>query len=209
MYAPKLSATTVLILERNRAECQIFVLKRQDRGGFLKDALVFPGGIVEKIDFDRSADPVRAAAVREIEEETGLRVDSSDLVPFSWWLTPESEPKRFDTHFFVAPYPKGQEPSINLEESQWGRLMIPSEILEQHARREVRLLPPTLLTLETICGLTSFEEVVKKAQVGPEPICPKVEIDASGQVFLTIPESAGFGRSRKLFTDFPLTGSPK
>lgn len=196
MYAPKLSATTLLILERNLEECQIFVLKRQDRGGFLKDALVFPGGIVEKEDFEGLTDPLRAAAVREIKEETGLRVDSTNLVPFSWWLTPESEPKRFDTHFFVAPYPKDQEPHINLDESEWGRLMYPSDILEQHKRREVRLMPPTLLTLETICGLTSFEEVAQKAQVGKEPICPKIETDSSGQIFLTIPETLGFGRSR-------------
>lgn len=196
MYAPKLSATTLLILERNLDECQIFVLKRQDRGGFLKDALVFPGGIVERVDFEGSGDPLRAAAVREIEEETGLHIDDVELVPFSWWLTPESEPKRFDTHFFVAPYPKDQEPQVNLEESQWGRLMTPSEILEQHKRREVRLMPPTLLTLETICGLVKFEDVVQKAKVGPEPICPKIEIDSSGQLFLTIPESLGFGRSR-------------
>lgn len=195
MYAPKLSATTLLILERNQEECQIFVLKRNDCGGFLREALVFPGGKVEDIDFE-SQDPLRAAAVRETAEETGLRINPLDLKPFSWWLTPECEAKRFDTHFFAAPYPFEQVPRIDLEESQWGRLMTPSEILEQHAKKEVRLMPPTLLTLETIAGSKTFSEILAKAKVGSEPICPKLESDASGQLFLTISPSLGFGRSR-------------
>jgi 8-oxo-dGTP pyrophosphatase MutT (NUDIX family) len=191
---PQLSATTLLILERSEEECQIFVLKRQNRGGFLGDALVFPGGVVEEIDYASGDEPLVTAAVREIREETGLLVDPNTLTPFSWWLTPKTEKRRFDTHFFVAPYPQDQAAAVNLAESQWGALLAPSEILAQHARGEAHLVPPTLLTLEHIRGARTLAEVRARAHDLEAPICPELQIDAAGERILALPESSGFAR---------------
>lgn len=190
----QLAATTLLILERNQAQFQVFVLKRQNRGGFLRDALVFPGGIVEPVDHENGQDPLIAAAVRETQEETGLVIDKNSLTRFSWWLTPVSEKRRFDTHFFIAPYPKGQEAVINKAEAEWGRLMTPSEILALHERNEVLLMPPTLLTLELIAGLTTLKEAQEMAYSLDAPICPELSTDALGAPRLALPSGLGLAR---------------
>lgn len=193
---PRLAATTLLILERSDQECQIFILKRQNNGGFLKDAWIFPGGVVEECDYKNEADPLLSAAVREVAEETGLLIHHNDLQHFSWWLTPKSEAKRFDTHFYVAPYPQSQEPVINPAEAQWGRLLAPSEILALHKAREARLMPPTLLTLESIAGLRTIREIMSKASAVAAPICPEL-VAVTGQTpALTLPPGLGFKRTR-------------
>ena len=47
------------------------------------------------------------AAVREAEEETGLRLDVADLVPLSHWSPPATGAPRFATWFFVGSMPDG------------------------------------------------------------------------------------------------------
>jgi 8-oxo-dGTP pyrophosphatase MutT (NUDIX family) len=193
---PQLSATSILILERSGEECQIFVLKRQNRGGFLKDALIFPGGKLEECDYSKGKDPLLATAVRETQEETGLCLDPSSLTLFSWWMTPKIETRRFDTRFYVGPYPLGQELKICQEEAEWGRLFAPSELLELHKRHEVRLMPPNLLTLEMISGLRTLDEVRARALHLEEPICPELMVDEAGDRYLTIPDTLGLARTR-------------
>lgn len=199
---PQLSATTLLILEREDQECQVFVLKRQNRGGFLQDAIVFPGGVIEPEDYLNQNDALKAAAVREIVEETGLVVDPATLCSFSWWITPKIEKRRFDTRFFVAPYPNNQIAKVNEEESQWGCLLTPSEILQRHENRHLRLLPPTLFCLERIKNCRTFAEVLAKAQDLREPICPELELDEHGEAFLALPSSHhGVRKGFKISTD--------
>ena len=59
----------------------------------------------------------RAAAIRELREEAGVALeDPSELVKFSRWITPAEVQIRFDTHFFLAALPPGQEPRVDGEE---------------------------------------------------------------------------------------------
>ena len=64
---------------------------------------------VDSTDEGAAADPVRACALRETAEETGVRLDEDDLVPWAHWITPELEPRRYDTYFFLAGMPPDQE----------------------------------------------------------------------------------------------------
>jgi len=65
---------------------------------------VFPGGAV-----DAGEDEVDAA-LRELHEEAAIDgIDRDALVRFSQWITPAEVKIRFDTHFFLAPAPPGQE----------------------------------------------------------------------------------------------------
>ena len=55
----------------------------------------------------RAADFADFVASGEIELATDL------MVRFSHWITPAGRPKRYDTHFYLAPMPSDQKPGRN------------------------------------------------------------------------------------------------
>ena len=98
-------AATVIVLRDGADGLEVLLLRRNPASRFMGGAWVFPGGAVDPGDASH-----RAAAVREVEEEAGLVLpDPAALIRFSRWITPKEIAIRFDTHFFLAPAPPGQE----------------------------------------------------------------------------------------------------
>ena len=96
---------------------------------------VFPGGAVDAHEGEGDGSH-RLAAVRELEEEAGIDgVDPEALVKFSRWITPRQVAIRFDTHFFLAPLPDGQEPAIDGEECVDLGWFTPRGALDAHVAR--------------------------------------------------------------------------
>ncbi len=72
--------------------------------------------------------------MRELSEEAAIELeDPAALVKFSRWITPAEVKIRFDTHFFLAPLPAGQEPRIDGEECVDLGWFTPSGALDAHA----------------------------------------------------------------------------
>ena len=117
-------AVSVVPLRDGAAGLEVFVQHRAATMDFAAGAVVFPGGRVDPGDREATGDAaahaeaatawaqtsvtdgdvlaaLRAAAVRELAEETGLRVDPARLLPWDNWVTPAASPKRFDVSFFV------------------------------------------------------------------------------------------------------------
>lgn len=105
----------------------------------------FPGGRV-----DRDDDSFRTAAVRELEEETGVTVSASDFEPAGHWITPPFMPKRFDTRFYLAWLPQGQDPTHDAHEHEHGEWIRPVDAVAQWARGEALLAPPVLHILRVL-----------------------------------------------------------
>jgi 8-oxo-dGTP pyrophosphatase MutT (NUDIX family) len=147
------------------------MLKRQSQSGFWPDAHVFPGGVLEEVDYLR-ADPHRSAAVRETQEECGLVIDVRDLIPISWWMTPVTETRRYDTRFFWTPAPPGQTAQVNLSESSAGEWVRPAVMLEGFERGEIKLAPPTYWVLSRLAQLHRTEDLPRLFDRPHECICP-------------------------------------
>lgn len=123
------------------------LMLRKTEGQAFGGLWVFPGGRVEDAD-GQGLDGARRAAVREAMEETGLRLDADALVPISYWIPPRDAPRRYLTWFFVAPLP-GDRADIVIDGGEiadhvWTG---PAAALHAHARGQVKLLPPTWMTL--------------------------------------------------------------
>ena len=78
---------------------------------------------------------------------------------YAHWITPEARPERFDTRFYLARYPMGQEASHDQKETTAGMWITPKKALEENLKGDVILSPPTLKTLEDLSRFKSIEEV--------------------------------------------------
>ena len=67
----------------------------------------------------------------------GLRADL--LRPWAHWITPEAEPRRYDTRFFVAALPPGQQTRDVGGEADATMWLTPREALDRHARGELEM----------------------------------------------------------------------
>jgi len=113
------------------------------------------------------------ASLPSLLHARGARLDLGALVPFSRWVTPEAERRRFDARFFLLALPEGQVGVHDDRETTQGFWDTPSGVLARFAAGEVQLAPPTTRSLELLTSAATLEEAV--AIAGAQsllPICP-------------------------------------
>ncbi len=160
---------------------------------------VFPGGAVDSDDGagDGSATGAdgahRAAAIRELDEEAGIVLeDPGALVAFSRWITPAEVKIRFDTHFYLAPLPDGQEPKVDGQECVDHGWFTPAAALSAHREGEIELVFPTIKHLEQLSEFASAAELLAHArELVVEPVLPKV-IVAGDSARVLLPGEPGY-----------------
>jgi 8-oxo-dGTP pyrophosphatase MutT (NUDIX family) len=116
-------------------------------------------------------------------EAERLRLDTSSLVYWSHWITPSVEPKRFDTRFFAVAVPPGQDASADLSELTHHAWVQPARVEEAMARGEIRVVPPTLLTLEDLAESHArhggLEAMLTAERGRPTPaVMPRIQVSA-------------------------------
>ena len=168
--------------------------------GYFGGLMVFPGGGVDEADTSDVAQEVvsgdaddqshRAAALREVAEETGIAIttrgirpapnargldlyvgfqadgaslDGECLVLVSRWITPGGAPKRYDTRFYVVEV-EG-DPAIRLDASElvchsW---VSPEIALGRYKKGEWKMFPPTVSHLRWMARLSSVADVISSA----------------------------------------------
>src|ERR1700675_4167591 len=113
-------------------QLEVLLVKRTPEARFMGGVWVFPGGAVDAQEGEGDA-AHRVAAVRELSEEAAITLDTPDeLVKFSRWITPAEVQIRFDTHFFLAVLPAGQEPRVDGEECVDLGWFTPAGALDAH-----------------------------------------------------------------------------
>jgi 8-oxo-dGTP pyrophosphatase MutT (NUDIX family) len=94
-----------------------------------------------------------------IAKEANILLAIDQLYYYAHWITPEARPERFDTRFFLARHPEGQEASYDRKETIEGIWMVPRKALEENSKGKMALSPPTLKTLEDLSRYETIEEV--------------------------------------------------
>jgi 8-oxo-dGTP pyrophosphatase MutT (NUDIX family) len=189
--APR-QAATVILLRGGAEELEVLLVRRTPEARFMGGVWVFPGGAVDAGEGDGD-EAHRAAAVRELSEEAAIVLDdAAGLVKFSRWITPAQVQIRFDTHFFLASLPAGQEPQIDGNECVDLGWFTPEAALAAHRAGEIELVFPTIKHLEQLREFGSVDALLAHAR-GREvqPIEPRVILE--GEVArIVLPGEPGY-----------------
>jgi 8-oxo-dGTP pyrophosphatase MutT (NUDIX family) len=185
-------AASVIVLRGAAEALEVLLLRRNPEARFMGGAWVFPGGAVDAHEGsgDRSH---RIAALREVEEEAGLRLpDPAALVKFSRWITPPQMKIRYDTHFFLATAPTGQEPRVDGAEMVDLGWYTPPGALEAYRRGALQLVFPTIKQLEQLAGFASAEALLEWA-TGREIVAIEPHVQITGETArLVLPGEPGY-----------------
>jgi 8-oxo-dGTP pyrophosphatase MutT (NUDIX family) len=168
-------AATVILMRGGAETLEVLLVQRTPKARFMGGVWVFPGGAVDTTEGDGDA-AHRIAAIRELEEEAAITLgDPGALVKFSRWITPPEVKIRFDTHFFLAPAPPGQEPRIDGDECVDFGWFAPDDALDAARRDEIALVFPTIKHLEQLAAFATADEVLAYARGRDvNPVVPRV-----------------------------------
>lgn len=118
-----------------------------------------------------------------------LAVDADAVRPWSRWVTPAGEVRRFDTRFFVAALPAAAEAQDVTFESSEASWVLVAEAVEQAQRGEREMLPPTISTLASLLAYPTVAEVLTaSAQRSLEAVRPEIKLGADGSVAVQLPD---------------------
>ena len=139
------------------------------------------------------ATPAHAEALRASEapfaealQALRLRPGLNDLRPFARWVTPAVERRRFDTRFYLAPHPPGQDAApdgFEMVEHRWRR---PVDALQEYATSDMLLSPPTFYFLADLAAqLAAGLPLHDWADAQPRhPVLPRLELTGSPRLLL-------------------------
>jgi 8-oxo-dGTP pyrophosphatase MutT (NUDIX family) len=183
---PNPSATVVLTRDADRA-IEVLLLHRSPHKDGQVRPWVFPGGKIDAED-RVTADPVDqalAAAVRETREEAGLELPGRELVPIARWITPEISPRRFDTWFFLGSIGRDAAVRVDGDEICDHRWLRPDDAIAAHHAGEIRLAPPTFVTVSWLEGFERSRDAI--ATLGRRPMSifrPRIQPVTGGACML-------------------------
>jgi recombination protein RecT len=179
------------------AGLEFLMVRRSSRSSFVPDAFVFPGGTADPQDYERSShgwkerlhefratvnpalpsseEPIGErdalalvhAAVRELSEEANVAIAPSDMHVFSHWITPPTEPRRYNTIFFVARAPQGALGIADAHETHDAQWMTASDALARYTSGDLLLVYPTIKHFERVAHISNTAELLAFAQTKP------------------------------------------
>jgi 8-oxo-dGTP pyrophosphatase MutT (NUDIX family) len=126
----------------------------------------------------------------ELLRAHGLAVDASGVHPWARWITPEGEPRRYDTRFFVAASPPGATAEDLTSESSAAGWVGVRDAIVQYERGDRPMFPPTIATLRAIDGLPAVADVLEAAASrSVEAVRPLLGVDGEG-AYVELPDGS-------------------
>jgi 8-oxo-dGTP pyrophosphatase MutT (NUDIX family) len=186
-------AASVLVARPSDDGPEVLVLERSPEHRFLPGYVVFPGGAVDRDDgalaarwFGSDRETARAAAIRELAEETGLAITAAgvlgtldedpdgdpielvhhdppaadQLAELCHWVAPEEVPVRFDARYFAVAASGRPAPRVDGIEATRAWWIRPPALLDAWMREERRLYWPTWYTVNRIAECEDVESLL-------------------------------------------------
>ncbi len=139
---------------------------------------------------ERRAIESRTTSFGDFLQTEGLVVRADLLRPWSHWVTPVGEPRRYDTFFFVAVAPDGQSADGETTEADGATWRRPAEALQHWSSGASVLLPPTWSQLESLSAYPELSQVLA-ADVSLAAVEPVIRLD-SDRMHVEFPGDSGY-----------------
>ncbi len=150
------------------------VLFAHDRQGRLLD---FSAPAVEA-HYRKLRDDLNAGelSLLDIAAAEGLTLATDRISYWAHWITPEGQPRRYDTRFFVARAPRNQAAAHDDHELTSSAWVTAAKALERGRRREWMIIFPTIRNLQKLAPFESADEAIAAvdAQVDFPVMQPRV-----------------------------------
>jgi 8-oxo-dGTP pyrophosphatase MutT (NUDIX family) len=132
-----------------------------------------------------------------LHQAAGLVADLDRLRLWAHWITPVTEPRRYDTRFFLAAVDEAQVAEHDQREAVSSEWMTPARALERAWARELVMVPPTFCTLVEIQGFETAAQALGAAG-GREvwPILPRRDIGPDGEIRVLFPGDPAYPAER-------------
>ena len=139
---------------------------------------------------DRAALAAGRVTFAEMLSRRGLVLRADLLTPWARWITPEAEPRRFDTYFFAAALPQGQRAVGDHAEADRIAWLRPAAAISAARAGAMLLLPPTAATLNEFAAGAGIAEILasRRAIV---PVEPRFVVE-NGEAWLLVPDETGY-----------------
>ncbi len=119
----------------------------------------------------------RDVALSDLLVERSLVLRSDLLRPFAHWTTPDFEPRRYDTWFFLALVPPEQRARHLGGEASASGWLSARRALADHEAGSVAMLPPTQVAVEDVAAFASVEELWGASRDLTEVVPRLVDLD--------------------------------
>jgi len=181
---------------------KVFTIKRQDYLRIFPGYTSFPGGKVDKQDFEEQPPTFSdipegmkdhahhyKALKREIEEELNFVADFEDCYLLAEALTPEFNPYRFNVFFYVVPLKEEiqfevDEGEAEVEKSGW---FSPRELVDKYRANEMMAVPPVIRIIEELAKNISVQGPIEVGLEYDENLeVPVIESIAGVRQFLPL-----------------------
>ena len=135
----------------------------------------------------------RAPDFADLVASGEIELATDRMVRFSHWITPAGRPKRYDTHFFLAPMPTDQKPQGDGHETVHTIWISPGEALAGGESKRFTVVFATRLNLGQLARDTSVAAAMARAATANiVTVCPEM-LKIDGRRILRLPLSAGYG----------------
>jgi 8-oxo-dGTP pyrophosphatase MutT (NUDIX family) len=135
---------------------------------------------------DRQALASGSVSLAELLARRGLVLRADLLRPWARWITPEAEPRRYDTRFFTAPVPPAQRAMGGTGEADEAAWLRPAAAIAAAGAGQLVLLPPTAITLRELSAFADVPAIfAARRRVIPKQ--PRV-VFTDGHAWLDLPD---------------------
>ena len=119
----------------------------------------------------------------------GLRWQASAILPWSRWITPRhpASGAAFDTRFFLARLPAGQEARHDGYETTEAVWLAPRQALTLHAEHRLELVPPQLMSLVKLARHATVDSAWNEALAARPPRIQPEASEVDGERLLYLP----------------------